>query len=105
MNAPLIGMSFPSFLILLFLSAMAAGLVHWAFRFRLFEGIDGFIAQWIVAWVGAWLGSPVLGHWSPMVAGICVIPAFIGAFGGALAGTINAKVMAGLAAQRDRTSK
>ena len=105
MNAPLIGMSFPSFLVLLILSAMAAGLVHWAFRFRLFEGADGFIGQWMVAWVGAWLGSPVLGHWSPMVAGICVIPAFIGGFAGALAGTINAKVMTGLAAQRGSSSK
>ena len=100
MSAPLIGMAFPSFLILTILSLMAAALVHWAFRFRLFEGIDGFIGQWIVAWLGAWLGPAVLGHWSPLVSGICVIPAFIGAFGGALAGTINAKVLSGVASQR-----
>jgi len=99
MSAPLFGMSFPSFLILVILSALAAGLVHWAFRFRLFEGVDGFIGQWIVAWVGAWLGPTVLGHWSPLVSGIYVIPGFIGAFAGALAGTINAKVMAGLASR------
>lgn len=97
MIAPLFGMSFPPFLILLILSALAAGLVHWAFRFRLFEGVDGFLGQWIVAWVGAWLGPTVLGHWSSLVSGIYVIPAFIGAFAGALAGTINAKVLAGLA--------
>jgi hypothetical protein len=100
MNAPLIGMAFPSFLVLTILSAMAAALVHWAFRFRLFEGIDGFIGQWIVAWLGAWLGPAVLGHWSGLVSNIYVIPAFVGGFAGALAGTINAKLLAGVASQR-----
>jgi hypothetical protein len=96
MPAPLIGMSFPSFLVLLVLSAIGAAVVHWGFRYRLFMGMDGFLGQWMVAWVGAWLGPAVVGHWfdSTMVANIYVIPALIGAFAGAFGGTINAKILA-----------
>ena len=106
MSAPLIGMSFPSFLVLLILSAIAAAVVHWGFRYRLFQGFDGFIGQWIVAWLGAWLGPAALGHWfdSAMVANIYVIPALLGAFGGALAGTINAKVLSGVVSQTKASS-
>jgi uncharacterized membrane protein YeaQ/YmgE (transglycosylase-associated protein family) len=105
MSAPLIGMSFPSFLVLLILSAIAAGVVHWGFRYQLFKGINGLIGQWIVAWLGAWLGPAVLGHWfdSAMVSNIYVIPALIGAFAGAFGGTLNAKILAGAASQRDRS--
>jgi uncharacterized membrane protein YeaQ/YmgE (transglycosylase-associated protein family) len=106
MNAPLIGMAFPSFLVLLVLSAIAAAVVHWGFRYRLFMGIDGFIGQWIVAWVGAWLGPAVIGHWfdSAMMSNIYVIPALIGAFAGAFGGTLNAKLLAGMASQRGSSS-
>lgn len=106
MSAPLIGMPFPSFLVLLIVSAVAAAVVHWGFRYRLFNGVDGFIGQWIVAWLGAWLGPAVLGHWfgSTMVSNIYVIPAFLGAFAGALAGTINAKILTGVMSQRGMSS-
>ncbi len=106
MSAPLIGMAFPSFLVLLILSAIAAAVVHWGFRYRLFNGLDGFIGQWIVAWLGAWLGPAVLGHWfdSVMLSNIYVIPAFIGGLAGALAGTVNAKVLAGVVSQRGASS-
>jgi len=102
MAAPLIGMSFLSFVILVILSAIAAAAVHWGFRYQLFKGIDGFIGQWIVAWLGAWVGPAVLGHWfdSAMVAHIYVIPAVIGAFAGAFGGTLNAKILAGVASQK-----
>jgi uncharacterized membrane protein YeaQ/YmgE (transglycosylase-associated protein family) len=102
MSAPLIGMAFSSFLVLLTLSAVAAAMVHWGFRYRLFKGIDGFIGQWIVAWLGAWLGPTVLGHWfdSAVLSNIYVIPALIGAFAGAFGGTLNAKVLAGMASPR-----
>jgi hypothetical protein len=63
MSAPLIGMSFLSFLVVLILSAIVAAVLHWVFRYRLFSGIDGFLGQWMVAWLGAWLGPAVLGHW------------------------------------------
>jgi uncharacterized membrane protein YeaQ/YmgE (transglycosylase-associated protein family) len=95
MNSPLIGMHFLSFLILLILSASAAAVVHWGFRYRLFQGFDGFLGQWIVAWVGAWLGPAVVGHWfsSMMLWNIYIIPALIGAFAGALGGTVNARII------------
>ena len=106
MSAPLIGMPFPSFMVLLILSAIAAALVHWGFRYRLFNGFEGYFGQWIVAWLGAWLGPAVLGHWFDfaMVSQIYVIPAFLGAFAGALAGTLNAKILAAAASQRGMSS-
>ena len=58
MSAPLIGMSFPSFVVLLILSAIAAAIVHWGFRYRLFQGIDGFLGQWVVAWMAHGLAPP-----------------------------------------------
>jgi uncharacterized membrane protein YeaQ/YmgE (transglycosylase-associated protein family) len=102
MSTPLIGMPFPSFLILLILSGIAAAIVHWGFRYRLFKGLDGFFGQWIVAWLGAWLGPAVLGHWfgSVMLGNIYILPALIGAFAGAFGGTLNAKVVAGVASQK-----
>ena len=100
MSTPLIGMSFQSFLVVGILSAIAAAIVHWGLRYRLFDGWDGYVGQWMVAWVGAWLGPPVLGHWSVLVAGIHIIPAFLGGLAGAIAGTLNAKVIAGTAGRR-----
>lgn len=102
MGAPLIGMSFASFVVLLVVSAIAAAIVHWGWRYRLFNGLDGFLGQWMVAWVGAWLGPAVLGHWfdGAMVQGIFLVPAFLGALAGAFGGTINAKILAGVASQR-----
>jgi uncharacterized membrane protein YeaQ/YmgE (transglycosylase-associated protein family) len=106
MSAPLIGMPFLPFLVLLILSAIAAAVVHWGFRYRLFNGWDGYIGQWMVAWVGAWLGPAVLGHWfdSVMLWNIYVIPALIGGLAGAFAGTLNAKVIAGMPQQRGASS-
>jgi uncharacterized membrane protein YeaQ/YmgE (transglycosylase-associated protein family) len=93
MIAPLIGMRFLSFLILLILSAFAAIIVHWAVRYRFFDGIDGFFGKWILGWICAWLGPAVLGHWfgSVMLWNIYIIPALIGAFVGAFAGTASCK--------------
>jgi uncharacterized membrane protein YeaQ/YmgE (transglycosylase-associated protein family) len=105
MSAPLIGMPFLSFLVLLILSVIAAAAMHWVFRYRLASGNDGFFGQWIVAWLGAWLGPAVLGHWfdSFMLWNIYLLPALIGAFAGAFAGTLNAKLLADVAS-RMRTS-
>jgi hypothetical protein len=106
MSAPLIGMPFLSFLVLLVLSAIAAAVVHWGCRYRLSNGIDGFLGQWFVAWLGAWLGPAVLGHWfdSVMLWNIYVLPALLGAFAGAFAGTLNAKLLAHVASQRGTSS-
>jgi uncharacterized membrane protein YeaQ/YmgE (transglycosylase-associated protein family) len=78
----MIGMGFGAFLTLFVISLIAAGVVHYGFRYRFLNGIDGFLAKWIVGWLGAWVGSPVLGHWFTGVAigGQYIIPAFLGAF-------------------------
>jgi uncharacterized membrane protein YeaQ/YmgE (transglycosylase-associated protein family) len=81
----MIGMHFAGFLTLLILSLIAGVVVHYAIRYRVLGGFDGFLAKWVSAWVGAWLGSPVLGHWFARVniGSLYIIPALIGAFVGA----------------------
>jgi len=107
MNAPMIGMPFLSFLVLLVLSAIVAALFHWGFRYRLTSAIDGFIGQWVVAWVGAWLGPAVLGHWfdSAVLGNIYLIPAFIGSIAAAFSGTLNAKLVTGIVQNKGRSSE
>lgn len=84
MAAPLIGMHFLSFLILLILSAFTAAVLQWVCHYGMLSGVDGFLAKWIAGWLGAWLGPAVLGHWfGPiMLWNIYIIPALIGAFAG-----------------------
>jgi uncharacterized membrane protein YeaQ/YmgE (transglycosylase-associated protein family) len=94
----MIGMSFLSFFVLLVLSLIAAGVLHYLLRYRFFQGIDGFVGKWIAGWIGAWLGSPVLGHWFGRFAiarinNIYIIPALIGAFVGAFITTAYWKVL------------
>lgn len=85
MVAPLIGMRFLSFLILLILSAFAAAVIHWGARYRFLQGTDGFVGMWIIAWICAWLGPYVFGFWfgPVMLWNVYIIPALIGAFVGA----------------------
>ena len=106
MSAPLIGMSFLSFLVVLILSAIVAAVLHWVVRYRLFSGIDGFLGQWMGAGLGAWLGPAVLGHWfdSFILWNIYILPALIGAFASAFCGTLNAKLLANVASQRGTSS-
>jgi len=106
MSRPLIGMPFLSFLILLVISAIAAAIIRWGLRYRLFDSWDGFFGQWMVAWVGAWLGPTVLGYWfdSVVVSNIYLIPALLGGLAGAFAGTLNAKVIAGMGGQGGASS-
>jgi uncharacterized membrane protein YeaQ/YmgE (transglycosylase-associated protein family) len=79
----MIGMSFNSFLTLLILGLIAVIVIHSIIRYRMLQGIDGFLAKWIAGWIGAWLGSPVLGHWWFHIQNIYIIPALVGAFVGA----------------------
>jgi uncharacterized membrane protein YeaQ/YmgE (transglycosylase-associated protein family) len=50
----------------------------------------------IAGWVGAWLGSPLIGHWFERVkiANIYLIPALLGAFGGAFVVVATGKAVA-----------
>jgi uncharacterized membrane protein YeaQ/YmgE (transglycosylase-associated protein family) len=90
MAAPLIGMTFLSFLILLFISAFATIIVHSGIRYRFLNGADGFFGKWILAWIFAWLGPAVLGHWfgPVMLWNIYIISALVAAFCGAFVPTV-----------------
>jgi uncharacterized membrane protein YeaQ/YmgE (transglycosylase-associated protein family) len=90
----MIGMSFLSFLTLLILGLIAAIAVHSIIRYRMLNGVDGFLAKWIGGWIGAWLGSPVLGHWWVQVQSVYLIPALIGAFVGAFSFVVLTKANA-----------
>jgi uncharacterized membrane protein YeaQ/YmgE (transglycosylase-associated protein family) len=90
----MIGMGFGSFLTLLILGLIGAAVLHYAFRYRMLSGLDGFLAKWVVGWIAAWLGSPVLGHWAFQIAGVYIIPAIIGAFAGAFLAVATLKAIA-----------
>jgi uncharacterized membrane protein YeaQ/YmgE (transglycosylase-associated protein family) len=81
----MLDMTFASFLTLLVISLICSLIVHYAIRYRVLDGADGFLAKWIVGWVGAWVASPVLGHWfaAVRISSVYIIPAFIGGFVGA----------------------
>jgi|SRR5579875_62959 len=101
MSAPLIGMHFLSFLILLILSLVAAAVLHWVIRYRFFAGIEGFFAMWVAGWIGAWLGPAVLGHWfgPVMLWNIYILPALIGAFAAAFVATVCCRAAAKVQSQ------
>jgi uncharacterized membrane protein YeaQ/YmgE (transglycosylase-associated protein family) len=83
----MIDMNFASFLTLLIISLFAALVMHYAIRYRVLDGADGFLAKWVTGWVGAWVGTPVLGHWftGVSISHVYIIPALIGGFVGAFA--------------------
>ena len=89
-------MNFASFLTLLIVSLITALIMHYAIRYRMLQGTDGFLSKWIVGWVGAWLGTPVLGHWfnGVSISAVYIIPAFIGGFVGAFAPVAMSKARA-----------
>jgi uncharacterized membrane protein YeaQ/YmgE (transglycosylase-associated protein family) len=97
----MIGIGFGAFIVLLVASLIAAAVLHYLLRYRLLEGLDGFLGKLVVGWIGAWMGSPVLGHWfeGVKIADIYLIPALLGAFAGVFALTAlfkaSAKVCAG----------
>lgn len=89
----MIGMGFGYFVTLLILGLIAAAVLHYAFRYRMLSGFDGFLAKWIVGWIAAWISSPVLGHWAFQIAGVYVIPGIIGAFAGAFLAVASVKAI------------
>lgn len=79
----MIGMDFVSFLILLVISVVVSGILHFGFKYYVNAGMWSYCSKIVVGWVGAWLGSPVLGHWWPGVAydSVYIIPAILGSLG------------------------
>jgi uncharacterized membrane protein YeaQ/YmgE (transglycosylase-associated protein family) len=98
----MIGMGFWAFLVLLVAALTAAAVLHYLVRYRVLEGLDGFLGKLVAGWVGAWLGSPVLGHWFERVKlhNIYLIPALLGAFAGAFVLTASWKASAKVCARK-----
>ena len=68
------------FIIMLMLSVIAAAIMHYAFHYYVMPGFWSFVSKVVVGFVGGVLGPAVFGHWSPVVAGVPVVPAMIGSF-------------------------
>jgi len=98
----MLDMNFVSFLSLLVISLIAALVMHYAIRYRVLDGPDGFLGKWVMGWVGAWLGTPVLGQWfhGVNISHVYIIPAFIGGFIGAFVATAAWKAESKIVAHR-----
>lgn len=59
----MIGMDFISFLILLIISLVVSGILHFVFKYYIVPGWWSFLSKVLIGWIGAWLGSPVFGYW------------------------------------------
>ena len=59
----MIGMDFISFLVLLIISVVLSGILHFVFKYYIVPGWWSFLSKVLIGWIGAWLGSPVFGYW------------------------------------------
>ena len=59
----MIGMDFISFIILLIISIVVSGVLHFLLKFYIIPGWRSYASKVLIGWVGAWLGSPVFGYW------------------------------------------
>ena len=82
----MIGMDFISFIILLIISVVMSGVLHFVFKYYIRPGWCSYASKVFVGWVGAWLGSPVLGYWWEGLnhKGVYIIPAILGALAGVI---------------------
>ena len=69
----MIGMDFISFLILLVISVVVSGILHYGLNYYVTSGFWSFCSKVAVGWVGAWIGSPVIGHWPARIPGLCLV--------------------------------
>ncbi len=82
----MIGMDFISFLILLVISLVISGILHYGCEYYVTPGHWSFGSKVVVGWIGAWLGSPVFGNWPHRIPvlhynEVWIIPAILGALG------------------------
>jgi uncharacterized membrane protein YeaQ/YmgE (transglycosylase-associated protein family) len=73
-------MNFLSFLILLIISVVVSGILHFVFKYYVLPGFWSYLSKVVIGWVGAWLGTPVFGHWWAGVnyESVYIIPAILG---------------------------
>ena len=79
----MIGMNFISFLILLIISIVVSGVLHFAAKFYIIPGWRSYASKVFIGWIGAWLGSPVFGYWPHPLSlnyhEVWIVPAILGA--------------------------
>jgi len=73
-------MDFMSFLILLIISVVVCGILHFGFKYYIVPGLWSFLSKVVIGWVGARLGAPVFGEWweGAAVEGVYIVPAALG---------------------------
>jgi uncharacterized membrane protein YeaQ/YmgE (transglycosylase-associated protein family) len=73
-------MDFLSFFILLIISVVVSGILHFGFKYYVVPGWRSYGSKVVIGWVGAWLGTPVFGRWWVGVnyEGVYIVPAILG---------------------------
>lgn len=73
-------MDFMSFLILLIISIVVSGILHYGFKYYIVPGFWSYLSKVLIGWFGAWLGSPIFGYWWEGVnyEDVYIIPAILG---------------------------
>ena len=73
-------MDFVSFLILLIISVVVGGILHFGFKYYVVPGFWSFLSKVVIGWVGAWLGPQVFGAWweDVVIEGVYIVPAILG---------------------------
>ena len=56
-------MDFMSFLVLLIISIVVSGIMHFGFKYYIVPGFWSYLSKVLIGYIGAWLGSPVFGKW------------------------------------------
>ena len=76
----MLGMDFPSFLILLIISIVVCVILHYGCKYYVTPGLWSFCSKVVVGYIGAWLGTPVFGSWFPNLnfGAVYYIPAILG---------------------------
>lgn len=76
----MIGMNFISFLVLLIISIVISGILHFVFKYYVVPGWWSYFSKVLIGWIGAWLGSPVFGYWWQGVnyREVYIVPAILG---------------------------
>jgi len=79
-RSEMIGMNFISFLILLIISLVVSGILHFGIKYYIVSGWWSYLSKVLIGWFGAWLGSPVFGYWWEGVnyKQVYIIPAILG---------------------------
>ena len=71
-------MDFGNFLVLLIISVVVAGLLHYGLKYYIRPGTSSFLSKVIIGFIGASFGSSVFGSWGPSNGAVDFVPAALG---------------------------